>query len=321
MIRLNYDIMRYSFLYTNHMRALLFCCVLLTAGLCSQQAMAQSLSNTQALLEPSGTQYFQNQYLANPAMAGADTGLHINGAYRNQWNGIDGAPRTQFFSADMLLGSRVGAGIHLFNDEAGLMQRTRVALTYGYHLPLGDNGQTLHFGLSLAVSVQRLDYKSVNGDADDPSLGAFNRRDNYFEGEYGMAYTDGHWNIQAALPNVRSLFTGDNKAVDGGTIFFSAASYKFTPEQGAVSSFEPKLCYRGVRGYDNILDAGFNVGFLNNVANVMAMYHTTKSITAGAGVNIAQTVRLQVMYTTQTGGIRTYVDGTYEIGATIDLFK
>jgi type IX secretion system PorP/SprF family membrane protein len=298
----------------------LFAAAALLATMCGmQQAKAQSAGNSQALLEPSGTQYFQNQYLANPAMAGADTGIHLNGAYRHQWSGIDGAPETKFFTADALFGNRVGGGVHIFNDQAGLMNRTRVALTYAYHLPIGHNGQTLHFGLSLALNMQRVDYKAVNGDETDPSISAFNRRDNYFEGEYGMAYTDAHWNIQGALPNVRSLFTGDNKGVDGGGIFFTAASYRFFSE-GAVSSIEPKLCYRGVRGYDNILDAGVNIGFLDNVANVMGIYHTTKSVTAGVGVNILQTVLLQVMYTTQTGGIKTYVDGTYEIGATVNIF-
>ncbi|MGN6510872.1 MAG: type IX secretion system membrane protein PorP/SprF, partial [Chitinophaga sp.] len=104
-----------------------------------------------------------------------------------------------------------------------------------------------------------------------------------------------------------------------GGIFFTAASYRFFSE-GTISSIEPKLCYRGVKGYDDILDVGVNVGFLNNVANVMGMYHTTKSVTAGVGVNILKTVLLQVLYTTQTGGIKTYVDGSYEIGATVNLF-
>lgn len=292
---------------------------LLAAGI-SQQAGAQSLSNAQALLEPSGTQYFQNQYLSNPAMAGFEQGVHINAAYRRQWTGIDGAPTTKFFSADAAMGSRVGGGVHIFNDVAGLINRTRVAMTYAYHLPLTNPDQQLHFGLSLAWNVQRLDTKAVNGDPNDPSIGGFNRRDNYFEAEYGMAYTDTKLTLQAAVPNVRSLFTGDNKAVDGGGIFFTSASYRFAVNE-SITSIEPKLCYRGVRGYDNILDAGVNVSFLNDVANVMAMYHTSKSLTAGIGVNILKTVGIQAMYTTQTGGIKTYVDGTYEIGATVNLFK
>lgn len=281
---------------------------------------AQQAGNSQALLEPSGTQYFQNQYLANPAMAGIDSGLHINGAYRRQWTGIDGAPVTGYFTADGFITNRVGAGLHIFNDKTGLINRTRIAGTYAYRIPLDNNGRQLHFGLSLAMNFQRLDYSHVTGDPNDPSLSAFNRRDNYFEAEYGMAYTDAHWTLQGALPNVRSLFTGDNKGVDGGGIFFTAASYRFIQE-GPISSVEPKLCYRGVKGYDNILDAGVNVGFLDNVANVMAMYHTSGSVTAGIGVNIKKMVTVQALYTTQTEGIKTYVDGSYEIGATVNLFR
>lgn len=281
---------------------------------------AQSLGTTPALLEPSGTQYFQNQYLANPAMAGVDTGLHINAAYRNQWSKIDGAPVTQFLTADYAMGKRVGVGLNIFNDKAGLLNRTRVALTYAYHLPLSEWGQQLSFGLSLAWNVERLSTKDVDGEVNDPSIGTFNRRDDYFEASYGMAYTDGHLNLQGSIPNLRGLFTGTDKGVDGGNVFFTAASYKFITES-AISSIEPKLCYRGVKGYDNIVDIGVNVTCLDNLANVMAMYHTSKSVTAGIGVNVLRTVAIQALYNSQTGGIKTYVDGTYEIGATIHLFR
>jgi type IX secretion system PorP/SprF family membrane protein len=300
-----------------NIRSLLVSCLILAAV---GKAGAQSLSNAGALLEPSGTQYFQNQYLSNPAMAGIEKGLHLNAAYRKQWSGIDGAPVTKFFTADGALGNRVGAGINIFNDVAGLINRTRVAITYAYHLPLSDADHQLHFGLSMAWNVQRIDYKNLNGDVMDPSVSAFNRRDNYFEAEYGMAYTDTRLTLQAALPNVRSIVTGDNKGADGGGIFFTAASYKFDVDE-TITSVEPKLAYRGIRGFDNILDAGVNVSLLNNVANVMAMYHTSKSVTAGIGVNIMKTVAVQAMYTTQTGGVKTYVDGTFEVGVTVNLFK
>lgn len=303
--------------YKQTIRSFIAGSLLLAAGI-HQEAMGQSFSDVPTLLEPSATQYFQNQYLANPAMAGYEEGIHLNAAYRHQWGGIEGAPVTKFFSADATFGARTGGGIHLFNDVAGLINRTRAAMSYAYHLPLSEE-QHLHFGLSLAFNFQHIDYKNLNGEINDPTIGAFNRRDNYFEAEYGMAYTDRHWNIQAALPNVRSIFTGSNKGVDGGGIFFTAASYKFELDD-AISGIEPKICYRGVRGSDNILDLGVNISALNNVANVMAMYHTSKSMTAGIGVNILQTVAVQAMYTTQTGGLKTYVDGTFEIGVRVNLF-
>ncbi|WP_440134129.1 PorP/SprF family type IX secretion system membrane protein [Chitinophaga sancti] len=299
-----------------------YICLFLLGGLCmAHESKAQTLGNSQSLLEPSGTQYFQNQYLANPAMAGLETGMRLNVAYRRQLGGITGAPVTAFASGDWQVNNRVGVGAQVMSDKAGLIDRTRVAMTYAYRIPLGLNEQQLHFGLSAVWNVQRLDEKAINGNTNDPSIGAFNRRDNYFEAEFGMAYTDRHLNVQAALPNVRNLFTGNNLGVDGGGLFYTAVSYKFLPETDEITSIEPKLAYRGVKGYDNILDAGLNVSFLNNVANIMGMYHSSKSVTFGIGVNAWEKVAVQAMYTTQTGGIKTYVDGAFEIGATIRLFK
>lgn len=299
-----------------------YICLFLLGGLCmAYESKAQSLGNSQSLLEPSGTQYFQNQYLANPAMAGLEQGMRLNAAYRRQLGGMPGAPVTAFASGDWQVNSRVGVGAQVMSDKAGLIDRTRVAMTYAYRIPLGLEEQQFHFGLSAVWNVQRLDVKAVNGDSNDPSISGFNRRDNYFEAEFGMGYTDKHLNVQAALPNVRNLFTGNNLGADGGGLFFTAVSYKFLPGSDEVTSIEPKLVYRGVKGYDNILDAGLNVSFLNNVANIMAMYHSSKSLTAGIGVKAWQMVSVQAMYTTQTGGIKTYVDGAFEIGATVQLFK
>lgn len=299
-----------------------YICLFLLGGLCmGRESKAQSLGNSQSLLEPSGTQYFQNQYLANPAMAGLETGMRLNAAYRRQLGGISGSPVTAFASGDWQVNNRVGVGAQVMSDKAGLIDRTRVGMTYAYRIPLGLEGQQFHFGLSAVWNVQRLDVKAMNGNPNDPSIGAYNRRDNYFEAEFGMAYTDRHLNVQAALPNVRNLFTGNNLGADGGGLFYTAVSYKFLPETDEITSIEPKLAYRGVKGYDNILDAGLNVSFLNNIANVMGMYHSTKSATFGIGMTAWETVTVQAMYTTQTGGIKTYVDGAFEIGATIRLFK
>ncbi|PUZ30186.1 type IX secretion system membrane protein, PorP/SprF family [Chitinophaga costaii] len=293
-------------------------CTLL-AGL-GGTAAAQSFNQTQALLEPSGTQYFQNQFLANPAMAGIDTGLHVNIAYRKQWNEINGAPVTKYLTADYQVSNRVGIGFHLMSDEAGLIDRTRGAFTYAYRVPLGQQHAQLSLALSLALDLQHLDVNKLDADPNDPSIGKYNRRDNFFEGEFGAAYTNDHFTLQAALPNVRSLFTGDTKTVDGGSLYYTAAEYKFDVNT-TISSITPKVAYRGVRGYAAIFDVGVNVRFFHDIGNIMLLYHTAGSVTAGVGFNILKTVTLQALYTSQTGGIKTYVDGTFEIGLALHLFK
>lgn len=307
--------------YSKQLRSIVTGCLLLT-GMFMQKAVAQSPSNATGLLQPSATMYFQNQYLGNAAMAGIDSGLHVNAAHRRQWqNSIEGAPVTTFFTADMNMGNRAGVGLNIMNDKAGLINRTRAALTYAYHMPLSAiRNQYLHFGLSLSFDFQRVDLSKVDGDMNDPVISAYNDRDNYFGGDFGMAYTDDHWTIQSALPNLREVFTGVNRGINGGTLVYSAASYKFTTN-GAVSSIEPKLAYRVIKGNDDIVDAGVNVAFLHDVLKVMALYQTSKNFTAGVGVKVLKAISIQAMYTTQTGGIKTYTDGTYEVGIRADLFR
>lgn len=296
----------------------LFCLAVLVA--CLQHAGAQTLSNAQALLDPPASQYFQNQYLANPAMAGLDSTWRLNAAYRKPWTGIEGAPVTQYASVDGAFGRREGLGLNVFHDKAGLLSRTRAALSYAYSIPLSETGQQLRLGFSLAMDIQRVDNKDVDGDITDPSIGAFNNRRNYFEGELGAAYLDEHVTLQASAPNLRTLFGSADKGFNGGTLLFFAASYKFTP-QGAVNAIEPKFCYRVVQGYDHLVDGGINISFMNSLFNVLALYHSSKSFTAGIGLRLQAIGGIQAMYTTQTGGLGSFVNGGYEVGATINLFK
>ncbi|WP_349318272.1 PorP/SprF family type IX secretion system membrane protein [Chitinophaga sp. MM2321] len=286
-----------------------------------QQAGAQSLGNTSTLVDPPATQYFQNQYIGNPSFAGIDSGLYINGAYRRQLKNDPGVPVTMSFTADYLVGNRVGAGLNVYRDVAGLISRTRVSLTYAYHMPLSQTGQQqLHFGLSAGLRNDRLDIKNINGDINDPSIGMYNRRDNYFDGDFGMAYTDGHLNLQAALPNVVGYFSKENREIANSATFYAAASYRFYIGN-EFTSIEPKACFRGVRGYDNIFDFGANVVFLDNWVNLFGLYHTSKNYTLGAGFNFRSAVGVQLIYTSQTAGLRSYLDNNFTLALTINLFN
>jgi len=291
-------------------------------ALSNLHAGAQNAGNPAMLVEPLAAQYFLDPYLANPAMAGIDTGLHVNLAYRRQWSGFDGAPETKAMTANYQLFKRVGIGMNIFNDKAGLLNNTKVAFTYAYHLPLSLEGTSaLHFGLSGAFIARRLDTKSVNGDPTDPDINAFNRRDNYFEADFGLAYTHKGLTLQASLPNLVSLVK--NSSTDLGidrSLLFAAAGYKFeTGDQ--LSSIEPKVCFRDIKGYDNIVDAGANFTFLQHQLNAFGMYHSSQGFSAGVGVNYRYIAGFQLIYNSQTGGLNNYTNGVFEVNLTVHLFQ
>jgi len=284
---------------------------------CSGATMQQSL----AQLNPLKSFYFQNQYLLNPAMAGLSDGLKVNLHYRKQFNSIPGAPITMAVTGDYRLGNSGGVGVNVYQDEEGILKRTKAMATYAYHLPLSSKGSALHIGLSAGVINEKIDMNDILGDIDDVEVMKYNDRGPYFEADFGIAYTDSKFTIQASLPNIRGTF--DSKINKSETInratFLGAASYKLLFNEGAVG-IEPKVVYRGVKGTDDVIDAGANVSFANEQFNLFGMYHSTKNTTFGLDINITPKVKVFGNYTTKGKELSRYTDGSFELGLQTSLW-
>lgn len=287
--------------------------LLVLSGMAVQESKAQ--------LAPMGVQYFQTQYLANPAMAGIENGTNLNIGYRQQWNNMPGAPVKQYLAGEFHMNDKVGLGVNLYNDNAGLLKQTRITGTYAYHLPLNNEGQKLHFGLSAGYMDERISTEDLVGDPNDVAVDRFNQRKAYVDGDFGVAYTSDRLNVQAALPNLKSLLQkDDNNTIDRST-FYSAISYKWSfGEAMNMVILEPKFCFRGVYGYDNIADIGANVRIANNKLNFTGMYHTTKSTTFGCGFNY-ESLALFGLYSTENTALQGDANGVFEIGLKLNLKK
>ena len=55
---------------------------------------------------PFTSQYMFNDYLINPAVGGSLDHMPITLSVRSQWAGLEGSPKTQFFSAHSKLGKK-----------------------------------------------------------------------------------------------------------------------------------------------------------------------------------------------------------------------
>jgi len=120
---------------------------------------------------PLYSQYAENGFLLNPAMAGSRIYTPLRLTIRQQWAGIDGAPETQALSIHRNFGERrtacdavgnpmaqrssqrgMGIGAYVFNDKYGAISRTGFEFSYAYHLEFnrqyyGKRGTRLSFGL------------------------------------------------------------------------------------------------------------------------------------------------------------------------------
>ena len=275
-------------------------------------ALMGLVNSVNAQLNVAGSQYYVNRYIANPAMAGFGEGLRINGGYRTLWNNIPGAPVSQNLTGEYGF-EKVGLGLSLYNESAGLFRQTRAVATYAYHLNL-DNGRRLHFGLSAGVLDQKVNATDIVGNGGDIVIGEYNNRNLYFDGDFGTAYTDGKLNVEAAIPNLKRLFRQDTQEVADEATFYAAASYLLSlGEDSGGMGLEPKIVFRGVNGFDNIWDAGMQLSIADRQVFFTGLYHSTQNATFGLGMNLRKKYLINLLYTSETSALRTYANGSFEL--------
>lgn len=272
-----------------------------------------------AQLNPLGSQYYNNQYIVNPAFAGMEQGLKLNAAYRKLWSGIPGAPLTQNITADYGFGGKVGVGLNVNNESSGLLRQTRVVGTYAYHLPLDSGSNHLSFGISLGMMNQRVESTDINGNPNDIAVGEYNGQRTYLDGDFGVALTLGRFTAQAAVPNLKSFFKKDVIKLADVVTFYSALSYAFPLKNGM--ELEPKAVYRGVKGFDNMVDVGAQLSFAEKKFMLVGLYHNNESATFGLGLDLKRKYLLSGMYTTQTSQLSGYTNGSFEINLRINFAK
>jgi type IX secretion system PorP/SprF family membrane protein len=282
-------------------------------------AIFGSAVSVKAQLNPLSSQYYTNRYVINPTFAGASNGLRINGAYRKLWDNVPGAPVTQNLTADYGFG-KVGIGLNMSNESAGLQRQTRVVGSYAYHLPLNANGQQLHFGLSVGFMNQRLENADIYGNPNDPMVGLYNDRKTYLDGDFGVAYTSNKLSIEGAVPNLKSFFKKDVIKLADVATFYTAVSYKITLSEGIDGiDLEPKVAFRGVKGFDNIFDLSTQAWIANKQVFLMGVYHSSGNATFGLGLDFKRKYLISGMYTTQTSALSAYTNGSFELNLRLSV--
>lgn len=285
-------------------------------------AFSMGLPDATAQMKPLGSMYFQNPYLANPAMAGLSKSVHLNLSVRKQWINMPGSPTNQAVSADYGLTNRAGIGLNIYNEKAGLYRRTRSVGTFAYHLPLNDlNNQKLSFGISIGFLTRRFSTIDSNGDPDDVEFRNYNQRETFIDSDFGMAYTHNKLNIQAALPNLKYLLKKDFMGAQSDqAMYFSSVSYRFTLNEAAAEDFEiePKVAVRGIKNFGAVVDAGANVTYAQRMVSMFAMYHSSSNATFGLGMTF-KSVSFMAIYTSANSAFDNHANGDFEVGLKLKL--
>jgi type IX secretion system PorP/SprF family membrane protein len=178
------------------------------------------------------SQYMFNMLLVNPAYAGSQDALNLTALYRDQWVGIDGAPRTLTLSAHTPFKNKhLNTGLIFSNDRIGIFDHNRVSAVYAYRFKLGRG--FLSFGLQAGVNAYRQNWQNVHTTQQgDVAFITPPTRNILPEAGFGTYYHSEHFFIGAALPSVlidkqHSMYSPAN--VYTGALINAGESFRIKP--------------------------------------------------------------------------------------------
>ena len=103
------------------------------------------------------TQYMYNTGTINPAYVGSHGTLDVVSLYRNQWTGLNGAPKTLNLTGGSPIGEHIGLGISFIQEEIGPSEESTMVADFSYTISLQDDLK-LAFGIKAGINLLNIDY-------------------------------------------------------------------------------------------------------------------------------------------------------------------
>ncbi|MFZ1686227.1 MAG: type IX secretion system membrane protein PorP/SprF [Flavobacteriales bacterium] len=279
---------------------------------------------TRAQQDPMYTMYMWNSLSVNPGYAGSSDLLTITGLARQQWVGLDGAPKTQTLTLHSPLhNNSLGVGFTAVHDEVGPINNTLLFADFAYRIRVTQNAR-LAFGLKAGVDLFHADLASVPGtDANDPLFQqniSSSTKPNFGFGVY-------YWSPKGYLGiGAPKLVQHDMLGVDDGTVtvnaitqkrhYFLSGGYVFTLSPAV--KFRPSFLVKAVDGAPLNIDLTANFLLAERLWLGVA-YRNEDSMSGIVAYNITEQFRAGYAYDFTLTALRSEQSGTHELMLQYDL--
>ncbi|WP_316838837.1 type IX secretion system membrane protein PorP/SprF [Pedobacter gandavensis] len=298
----------------------------------------------QAQQRPQYTQYVFNNYILNPAISGIENYTDVRFGYRNQWNGIDQAPITAYFSLHLPIGKNYlygnsnsfsengenpmkrnlmqtymasephhGIGLYGVIDRIGPITSSDFKFTYAYHLGLSPK-INLSLGVAAGVSRLMLDISKITLENSlDPAISE--NANNKLQPDLGLWLygPDFFAGISAQqLLNRPITFTNENGYNKGKQVphVFVTGGYKyFISDEIAVI---PSLMFKYVAPTPLSTDVNLKVAFKDKFW-LGGSYRSNDAAAINAGFNIHALFVLGYSYDFTTSELGRVSNGSHEV--------
>lgn len=265
---------------------------------------------------PQFSQYRLNDYVYNPAVAGARPYYEAKSNNRYQWIGITDAPRTYILSVNgPHRNKKIGLGGCLFTDIVGPTRRTGIHFTYAYHMKLNET-MKLSLGLNAGLLQFMIDASKIT--LRDPVDGVIgNQLQTVLLPDFGAGfylYSEKFY-VGVSAPQILQnkirfadySYTSLSKLA---THVYATAGYKF--DIGEDFDLEPSAVMKYVTPAPVQFDLGARVIYQEKVWLGGAL-RTKDAISAMIGYVYQENLSFGYSYDFTTTNLKNYSTGTHEI--------
>ena len=272
---------------------------------------------------PQITQYTNNNYVINPAVAGMYDYYQVNTTIRNQWVGMNEGPRTSVISIYGKHSDHVGLGGTVYNDVTGPTSRMGGSASYTYAFKL-----TKKMKISLALQGGFTQFKIVKDlqteYKNDPLLKGGDIVRTLPDATFGLNLSGNNWYIGAAIPQLLSSelnLMDDNFAriYDTTSQNGKLASHiyvlgSYTYDVNTIISIEPSFFLKSVAGIKTQIDFGVKSEYKKIIwAGInYKMNNDLSSIAALLGYNINDRFNIGYSYGMPSSANSNYYSGSHE---------
>ena len=281
---------------------------------------------------PQITQYMNNNYAINPAIAGMYDYYQVNTTIRNQWAGVNDAPRTNVISIYGRHNKNIGLGGIIYNDVTGPTSRIGSAVSYTYKLSLNkkiDLSFALQGGFTQFKIIKDLQTEHVN----DPLLQGGDVVRTLPDATFGINLSGSNWYFGAALPQLLSSELNlmdddvaklyDQYSSDGKLArhIYILGSYKHNIN--SLLSLEPNIFVKAVEGAATQFDFGVKTQYKDLVwfGTNYQLNNDLSSLAVLLGYNINNRFNIGYSYGLPTSSYSSYYSGSHEFMLGVKLVK
>lgn len=172
------------------------------------------------------SQYWKVKTFFNPAFGAEKDSIQATLLHRQQWVGVDNAPKTFIVSADMpvnFMGRKHGVGILAMSESIGLFKNTSIGAQYVYKKRWKKN--ILNVGVQLGFTSIGFDASQIDkaGQEDIEDIGATDQT-KVFDGNIGIAWVAPKYYIGISSTHI----TQPNFDIGDDITTYIARAYYFT---------------------------------------------------------------------------------------------